>query len=72
MLFRSKELFGGGKGTLELTEDEDVLESGVRIIAQPPGKKLQNMNLLSGGEKMGELTREQATPEAVMAMAVAN
>ncbi len=46
-----KELFGGGKGTLELTEDEDVLESGVRIIAQPPGKKLQNMMQLSGGEK---------------------
>ena len=46
-----KELFGGGKGTLELTEGEDVLESGVRIIAQPPGKKLQNMMQLSGGEK---------------------
>ncbi len=46
-----RELFGGGKGTLELTEDEDVLESGVRIIAQPPGKKLQNMMQLSGGEK---------------------
>ncbi len=46
-----KELFGGGKGTLELTEDEDVLESGVRIIAQPPGKKLQNMMQMSGGEK---------------------
>ena len=38
-----KELFGGGKGTLELMEDEDVLEAGIRIIAQPPGKKLQNM-----------------------------
>ena len=36
-----KELFGGGKGTLELIEDEDILEAGVRIIAQPPGKKLQ-------------------------------
>ena len=46
-----KELFGGGKGTLELTEGEDVLECGVRIIAQPPGKKLQNMMQLSGGEK---------------------
>lgn len=46
-----KELFGGGKGTLELMEGEDVLESGVRIIAQPPGKKLQNMMQLSGGEK---------------------
>ena len=46
-----KELFGGGKGTLELLEDEDILEAGVRIIAQPPGKKLQNMMQLSGGEK---------------------
>ena len=46
-----KELFGGGKGTLELTEDGDVLECGIRIIAQPPGKKLQNMMQLSGGEK---------------------
>ena len=46
-----KELFGGGRGTLELTEDGDVLECGVRIIAQPPGKKLQNMMQLSGGEK---------------------
>lgn len=33
-----KELFGGGKGTLELMEDEDILEAGIRIIAQPPGK----------------------------------
>ena len=46
-----KQLFGGGKGTLELVEDEDILEAGVRIIAQPPGKKLQNMMQLSGGEK---------------------
>ncbi len=46
-----KELFGGGKGTLELVEDEDVIEAGVRIISQPPGKKLQNMMQLSGGEK---------------------
>jgi len=46
-----RELFGGGKGTLELIEDEDILEAGVRIIAQPPGKKLQNMMQLSGGEK---------------------
>ncbi|MBO5277933.1 MAG: chromosome segregation protein SMC [Lachnospiraceae bacterium] len=46
-----KELFGGGKGTLELIEDEDVLEAGIRIISQPPGKKLQNMMQLSGGEK---------------------
>lgn len=46
-----KELFGGGKGTLELVEGEDILETGIRIIAQPPGKKLQNMMQLSGGEK---------------------
>lgn len=46
-----KELFGGGHGNLELMEDEDILEAGIRIIAQPPGKKLQNMMQLSGGEK---------------------
>ncbi len=46
-----KQLFGGGKGTLELLEGEDILEAGIRIIAQPPGKKLQNMMQLSGGEK---------------------
>ena len=46
-----KELFGGGKGSLELVEDEDILECGIRIIAQPPGKKLQNMMQMSGGEK---------------------
>lgn len=46
-----KQLFGGGKGTLELVEDEDILEAGIRINAQPPGKKLQNMMQLSGGEK---------------------
>ena len=46
-----KELFGGGRGTLELVEDEDVLEAGIRIIAQPPGKKLVNMMQMSGGEK---------------------
>ena len=46
-----KELFGGGHGTLELMEDEDILEAGIQIISQPPGKKLQNMMQLSGGEK---------------------
>ncbi len=46
-----KELFGGGHGTLSLQEDEDILEAGIQIIAQPPGKKLQNMMQLSGGEK---------------------
>ena len=46
-----KELFGGGHGTLDLQADEDILEAGIQIIAQPPGKKLQNMMQLSGGEK---------------------
>lgn len=46
-----KALFGGGRGTLELMEDEDILEAGIQIISQPPGKKLQNMMQLSGGEK---------------------
>lgn len=46
-----KELFGGGTGTLTLVEGEDILEAGILINAQPPGKKLQNMMQLSGGEK---------------------
>ena len=46
-----KELFGGGHGTLELMEDADILEAGIQIISQPPGKKLQNMMQMSGGEK---------------------
>ncbi len=46
-----KQLFGGGKGTIELMEHEDILDAGIKIIAQPPGKKLQNMMQLSGGEK---------------------
>ncbi len=45
------QLFGGGKGTLALVDDADILEAGIRIEAQPPGKKLQNMMQLSGGEK---------------------
>ena len=45
------ELFGGGKGRLELVDGEDILEAGIKISAQPPGKKLQNMMQLSGGEK---------------------
>ena len=45
------EMFGGGQARLELMEEQDILEAGIRIIAQPPGKKLQNMMQLSGGEK---------------------
>ena len=43
--------FGGGKAELRLTDPQNVLESGVEIFAQPPGKKLENIALLSGGEK---------------------
>lgn len=46
-----RELFGGGHGRLELLADEDILEAGIQIISQPPGKKLQNMMQMSGGEK---------------------
>lgn len=44
-------LFGGGHAELRLDNGEDLLEAGIEIIAQPPGKKLQNINLMSGGEK---------------------
>ena len=46
-----KELFGGGSGKLEIEEDVDLLEASISVISQPPGKKLQNMMQLSGGEK---------------------
>jgi len=45
------ELFGGGRGEMTLIDEDDVLESGIDLIAQPPGKRLQNVLLLSGGEK---------------------
>ncbi|QED47505.1 chromosome segregation protein SMC [Cytobacillus dafuensis] len=44
-------LFGGGRADLKLTDPEDLLNTGVDIVAQPPGKKLQNLGLLSGGER---------------------
>lgn len=46
-----KEMFGGGRASLELVDEENILETGIIINAQPPGKKLQNMMQLSGGEK---------------------
>jgi chromosome segregation protein len=44
-------LFGGGSGEMRLTGEGDLLDAGIEIVAQPPGKKLQNVMLLSGGEK---------------------
>lgn len=46
-----QDLFEGGTASLELMDNENILECGIRIIAQPPGKKLQNIMLLSGGER---------------------
>ena len=46
-----KKLFGGGSANLKLDDESNLLESGIEIIAQPPGKKLKNINLMSGGEK---------------------
>ena len=46
-----RELFGGGRAELKLTDPKDLLRTGVDIVAQPPGKKLQNLGLMSGGER---------------------
>ncbi|MBP9664864.1 MAG: AAA family ATPase, partial [Pyrinomonadaceae bacterium] len=46
-----QELFGGGRGEMTLMEADDILEAGIEVVAQPPGKRLQNIQLLSGGEK---------------------
>ena len=46
-----QELFGGGRGEMALMESDDILEAGIEVVAQPPGKRLQNILLLSGGEK---------------------
>ncbi len=51
LIKRSRSFSEAAKGTLELSEEEDILEAGIKIISQPPGKKLQNMMQLSGGEK---------------------
>ena len=44
-------MFGGGKAYLKFTDESDPLQAGLEIFASPPGKKLQNLNLLSGGEQ---------------------
>ena len=46
-----RKLFGGGQADLVITEPDNMLETGIEIVAQPPGKKLQNLSLLSGGER---------------------
>lgn len=46
-----RELFGGGNAHIELTDGEQIMSSGIEILAEPPGKKLQSLSLLSGGER---------------------
>lgn len=67
------DLFGGGHAELRLDDESNPLESGIEIIAQPPGKKLQNINLLSGGEKtmtaialMFAVLRTKPTPFCIL------
>lgn len=68
-----KELFGGGHAELRLDDENNPLEAGIEIIAQPPGKKLQNINLMSGGEKtmtaialMFAVLRTKPTPFCIL------
>lgn len=67
------ELFGGGHAELRLSDENDPLQSDIDIVAQPPGKKLQNINLLSGGEKtltaialMFAVLRAKPTPFCIL------
>ncbi len=68
-----KELFGGGYAELRLEDPSKPLETGIEIVAQPPGKKLQNINLMSGGEKtmtaislMFAILRARPTPFCIL------
>ncbi len=68
-----QELFGGGHAELRLEDENNPLETGIEIIAQPPGKKLQNLNLMSGGEKtmtaialMFAVLRSKPTPFCIL------
>jgi chromosome segregation protein len=59
-----KKLFGGGEARLELVDAGNVLESGIDIVAKPPGKKPQVISLLSGGERTLRSTRSSPVPSA--------